>query len=113
MKPFYGIMEHNTMIDTNKLANGIFYNGYRLIIDQSILPKTKYEIDKIYAAMFRYTSFLNTLPLNFPDGKVLKVTGFNNYDTFRIECISSCLLNDIPFSSLYKEDNGKPSIITI
>lgn len=114
MKPFYGEMQHG-MVDLNdssKLKNGIFYNGYRLIIDPIIYPTTPFSMEKIYAAMFRFTSFLNTLQLNAPNGRVIKITGFNDYNTFRMEIHSPMYYNNLPFNCIYKEENGKPSIIT-
>lgn len=114
MKPFYGEMQHG-MVDFNdssKLKNGIFYNGYRLIIDPVIYPTTPFSMEKIYSAMFRFTSFLNTLSLDAPNGRVIKITGFNDYNTFRMEVHSPMYYNKVPFSCIYKEENGKPSIIT-
>lgn len=114
MKPFFQpLRQENLLYNTFGYPCGIQFNEFNLMIDSSIFPRDSSDMEKLYLAMFRYTSFLNTLPLEFIDGnKVLKITGFNNYNTFKIEPVSSIYLNGTQFYSIYTENSGKPSIIT-
>lgn len=114
MKPFYGTMQHpSSLIEKpEEETPGIFYNGFYLVIDPLIFPKDSLDFSKINVAMFRYTSFLNTLPLSYPQGKKLRITGFSDFSTFKIEPIVDIFMNGLPFYSIYSETNGKPNIIT-
>ena len=114
-KPFLAMPDNYQVHPTNYGSNGILYNGYFLEIDPSIFPKTEENLNIIYTALYRISSFLNTLePLYVPQGKVLRITGFTDYRNFKIENINNIYLQSnytlVPI--IYTEKNGKPSIIT-
>lgn len=117
-KPFLAIPEKYQVDPTTIYnANGILYNGYFLEIDPSIFPRTQEKLNIIYTALYRISSFLNTLePLYVPQGKkVLRVTGFTDYQNFKIENVNDIYLQNKAYALLpiiYTEKNGKPSIIT-
>lgn len=113
MKPFYGTMEHTGITLNTTNTDGMYYNGWYLEIDSSIYPTNSAFMHKLNIAMFRLTSFLNTLSVTSSGMKLLKVTGYNSYNTFKIEPVyPMSWSNGKPFYIIYKEDDGCPSIIT-
>lgn len=117
-KPFLAIPEINQVQpdNNNYTTSGILYNGYFLEIDPSIYPRTQNNLNIIYTALYRITSFLNTLePLYVPQGKrVLRITGFTDYQNFKIESVNNIYLQNgyVHLPIIYVEKCGKPSIIT-
>ena len=118
MKPFLALSEVqknqiNLIQNNNRNCYEIFYNGYSLLIDETIFPNDNPAmINVFYLAMYRITSLLNTLPIYQNMAKVLKVSGFTDFCNFKIEPVSDLYINGRPFIFIYKEKNCLPSFIT-
>lgn len=112
MKPFLFPESVEVIYDGNGYPSGIRFNGFNLMIDLSIFPRKKEDMERILIAAYRYTSILCTLPLEFPKGMVLKITGFTSYANFKIEPTLPIYMNGYPFQTIYIEEHGRPSIIT-
>lgn len=100
------------MSTINYNKNTISHNGFTLEIDPSIYPNDQAQLEHVYQAMFRYTCFLNSLPLSYPQGRYLKITGFNNYVNFKIEPVCPIYMDGQLFSTIYVEHGGRPQIIS-
>lgn len=112
MKPFIIPGTVDLIYDNNGYPSGIHLNEFNLMIDLSIFPRDQDNMERIILALYRYTSMLNTLPLEYPKGKVLKITGFTSFINFKIEPKLPIYMNGYPFQTMYIEDYGCPSIIT-
>ena len=91
MKPFLALStiqsnQINFVENNNRSCYEIYYNGFTLLVDQTIFPvDNPAMVNVFYLAMYRITLFLNTLPLYQNTLKVLKVTGFTDFCNFKIE----------------------------
>ena len=91
MKPFLALSttqsnQINLVENNNRSCYEIYYNGFALLVDQTIFPvDNPAMVNVFYLAMYRITLFLNTLPLYQNTLKVLKVTGFTDFCNFKIE----------------------------
>lgn len=115
IKPFYQINgKPDVLYDQySGYPSGIVYNGITLEIDGSIFPNSEYERDRLCLSLFRFTSFINTLPIRYDRSKVFKISGFTDYNNFKIEpCSQFYTTNGNPINIIYLEINGYPSIIT-
>ena len=118
MKPFLALStiqsnQINLVENDNRSCYEIYYNGFVLLVDQTIFPvDNPAMVNVFYLAMYRITLFLNTLPLYQNTLKVLKVTGFTDFCNFKIEPASPLYVNRREFIFIYKEKNSLPSFIT-
>lgn len=118
MKPFLALSttqsnQINLVENNNRSCYEIYYNGFTLLVDQTIFPvDNPAMVNVFYLAMYRITLFLNTLPLHQNTLKVLKVTGFTDFCNFKIEPVSPLYINGREFMFIYKEKNSLPSFIT-
>lgn len=118
MKPFLALStiqsnQINLVENDNRSCYEIYYNGFALLVDQTIFPvDNPAMVNVFYLAMYRITLFLNTLPLYQNTLKVLKVTGFTDFCNFKIEPAAPLYVNGREFIFIYKEKNSLPSFIT-
>lgn len=109
MKPF---MMYDILYNNNGYPTGITHNGFTLLVDPSIFPMYESDLHQITSGMLRYTNFLTSLPIEYIQGKILKITGFTSYSTYKIEPQSEMRLYGQKFLSIYQVSNGRPNIIT-
>lgn len=120
MKPFLALSEtteyYPKQLDQSIPENrsGIYYNGWFLQIDPSIYPYNNLVLLNVfYTAMYRITSFLNTVSLSYHDQvRILRVTGYSNPANFKIEPITKLYMGGYQYQFVYKEKDSRPSIIT-
>lgn len=112
MKPFYIMEKVPPYVDKKIPENkcGFFFNGYFLQVNPKIYPKDKKEFNVLYEAMFMFTSFLNSNQVFFPEGRLLRITGYTDIRNFEISVVADMYTLEGKRGAIYKLKDNLPSM---
>lgn len=112
MKPCFIMQEVPPYVDKSIPENksGFFYNGYFLQVNPKIYPQTKEDFRVLYEAMFQFTSFLNSNQVFFPEGRLLRITGYTDIRNFEIKVVVDMYTLEGKRDAIFRLTDSMPSM---